>query len=165
MKNAFHFTSELLFSFSRYLSLCLDFLVIYGKGLNKKINVNFKFFYVTAWLQTIVIHILPNVSRCLALFLMFACNNFPFYVFVTMIYWTSTEVSLNLVAPLDSALFSVDYEQINVFWTSGFDSVSIVFYLLSVSRSLPEFDFSHSIEVFLILTLRESIYGSWLWFH
>ena len=37
---------------------------------------------------------------CLILFLMFACNNFPFRAFVTMIYWTSTKVLLNLVAPL-----------------------------------------------------------------
>ena len=82
---------------------------------------------------------------CLILFLMFACNNFPFRAFVTMIYWTSTDVLLNLVSPLDSALPSLEFEQINVFWTSGFDSVSIVFDLLSVSRSLPEFYFSHSI--------------------
>ena len=47
--------------------------------------------------QTIVIHILPNISRCLILFLMFACNNFPFRAFVTMIYRTSTEVLLILL--------------------------------------------------------------------
>ena len=52
---------------------------------------------------------------CLILFLMFACNKFPFRAFVTMIYWTSTEVLLNLVAPLDSAVPSLDFEQINVF--------------------------------------------------
>ena len=51
----------------------------------------------------------------LILFLMSACNNFPFCAFVTMIYWTSTEISLNLVAPLDSAVPSLDFEQINVF--------------------------------------------------
>ena len=101
----------------------------------------------------------------LILFLMFACNNFPFCTFVTMIYWTSTEVQLNLVDPLDSAVSSLDFEQINFFWNSGFDSVSIVFDSLSVSRNLPELYFSHSIYVFLFLTLRESIYGSWLWFH
>ena len=66
-------------------------------------------------------------------------------VFVTMTYWTSTEVLLNLVAPLDSAVPSVDFEQINVFWTPGFDSVSIVFDSLIVSRILPELYFSHSI--------------------
>ena len=52
---------------------------------------------------------------CLILFLMFACNSFPFCAFVTTIYWTSTEVLLNLVAPLDSAVPSLDFEQINVF--------------------------------------------------
>ena len=44
---------------------------------------------------------------------MFAYNNFPFRAFVTMIYRTLTEMLLNLVAPLDS----LDFEQINVFWT------------------------------------------------
>ena len=37
-----------LFSFSRYLSFYLDFLVMYWNGLIKKIN--FKFYDVTAWL-------------------------------------------------------------------------------------------------------------------
>ena len=47
---------------------------------------------------------------CLILFLMFACNNFPFRAFVTMIYWTSTEVLLNLVASMDSTLPSLDFK-------------------------------------------------------
>ena len=72
-------------------------------------------------------------------------NNYPFRAFVTMFYWTSTELLLNIVAPLDSDVPSFDFEQINVFLTSGFDSVSIVFDSLSVSRSLPELYFSHSI--------------------
>ena len=76
---------------------------------------------------------------------MFASNNYPFCAFVTMIYWTSTEVLLDLVAPLDSAVPSFDFEQINVFLTSDFDSISIVFDSLSGSRSLPELYFSHSI--------------------
>ena len=52
---------------------------------------------------------------CLILLLMFTCNNFPFRAFVTMIYWTSTKVLLNLVVPLDSAVPYLDFEQINVF--------------------------------------------------
>ena len=52
---------------------------------------------------------------------------------------------LNLVASLDSSVPSFDFEQINVFLTYGFDSVSIVFDLLSVSRSFPELHFSHSV--------------------
>ena len=52
---------------------------------------------------------------CLVLFLMLACNNFPFCAFVTMIYWTSTLVLLNLAAVLDSAVPSLDFEQINVY--------------------------------------------------
>ena len=39
-----------LFSFSRYLSFQLDVLVMYRKGLIKKIKVNFKFYDITAWL-------------------------------------------------------------------------------------------------------------------
>ena len=70
---------------------------------------------------------------CLVLFLTFACNNYPFRSFVTMIYWTSTKVLLNLVAPLDLAVPSFDFEQINFFLTSGFDFVSTVFDWLSVS--------------------------------
>ena len=76
---------------------------------------------------------------------MFACNNFLLRAFVTMIYWTLTDVLINLVAPLVSAVPSLDFDQTNVFGTSGFDSVSIVFDSLSVSRSLPELYFSHSI--------------------
>ena len=136
-----------LFWFWRYLRFCLDFLVMYRKGLIKKIKVNFKFYDVPQPVvnKQLLIHISPNILRCLILFLMFACNNFSFRAFVKMIYWTSTEVLLNLVAPLDSAVPSLDFEQINVFWTSGFDSVSIVFDSLSVSRSLPELYFLHSI--------------------
>ena len=47
MKNAF-ISPQKLFSFSRYLSFCLDFLVMYRKGLIKKIKVNFKFYDVAA---------------------------------------------------------------------------------------------------------------------
>ena len=39
-----------LFSFSRYSNFCLDFLVMYRKGLIKKIKANFKFYDGTAWL-------------------------------------------------------------------------------------------------------------------
>ena len=49
------------------------------------------------------------------LFHMFACKNFPFRAFVTMVYWTLTVVLLNLVALLDSTVPSFDFEQINVF--------------------------------------------------
>ena len=61
---------------------------------------------------------------------------FPFRAFVTMICWTSTEVLLNLVAPLDSAVISLDFEQTDIFWTSGFDSVSILFDSVSAEGSL-----------------------------
>ena len=115
-----------LFLFSRYLSFCLNFLVMYRKGLIKKIKFNFKCYDVTAWLIKNCNTHMPNISRCLILFLIFTCNNFPFRAIVTKIYWTSTEVLVNLVAPLVSAVYSLDFEQINVFWTSGFDSVSIL---------------------------------------
>ena len=84
---------------------------MYRKSLIKKIKVYLKFYDVTAWLKNNCnIHI-PNISRCLILFLMFACNNFPFHAFLTMIYWTSTEVLVNLAVPLDSAVPSLDFEQ------------------------------------------------------
>ena len=52
-----------LFSLSRYLSFCLDFLVMEQSNLiKKKDKINLKFHDVTAWL-TILIHILPNISR------------------------------------------------------------------------------------------------------
>ena len=57
---------------------------------------------------------------CLILFLMFACNNYLFRAFVKMIYWTSTEVLLSLIAPLDSAVPSFEFEQINVFFNFWF---------------------------------------------
>ena len=76
---------------------------------------------------------------------MFACNDFPSRAFGTMIYWTSTEVLQNLLALLDSVVPPLDFEQINILLTSDFDSVSIVFDSLNVSRSIPELYFSHSI--------------------
>ena len=103
-----------LFLFSRYLSFCLDVSVVCRKVLTKKVKVNFKFFYVAVWLTN-------NCNRHLILFFMFACNNFSRRAYVKMIYWTSTVVLLNLVVPLDSAVPSLDFEQINVFSTSGFD--------------------------------------------
>ena len=48
MKNAFYFMLEALFSFSRYLHFCLDFLVMQENGLIRKIaKVNFKIYDVT----------------------------------------------------------------------------------------------------------------------
>ena len=107
---------------------------------------------------------------CLILFLMFACNNFPFRAFLTMIYWTPTEILLNLVAPLDLAVPSLDFEQINVFWTSSFDSASIVFDWLSVSRisqncisSVPSSDLNmvHGFDSISIAQFHAMIYSVW----
>ena len=56
----------------------------------------------------------------LILFLMFASNNLPLRAFVTMIYWTSIEVLLDLAAPLESAVPSLDFELINVFFNFWF---------------------------------------------
>ena len=95
---------------------------------------------------------------CLILFLMFACNNFPFRAIVTMIYWTSTEVLLNLVTELELLLTL----RKSMIFELPVLIVSIVYDSLSVSRSFPELYFSHSVQLFLLLTLRESIYGSWL---
>ena len=54
---------QTLFSFSRYLSFCLDFLVIYQNGMIKKIRLILNFVTSQPGLQTIVIHILPNILR------------------------------------------------------------------------------------------------------
>ena len=66
---------------------------------------------------------------------MFACNNFLFRVFVTMIYWTSTEVLFSLVTPLDSVVPYLDFEPINVSKLSVL--ISLVQYLIrSVSAEV-----------------------------
>ena len=52
-----------LFSFSRCLSFCLDFLVIQAKKLDLRDKINFKFYDVTTWLTTIAMQILTKISR------------------------------------------------------------------------------------------------------
>ena len=52
-----------LFSFSRYLSFCLNFLDMYQNGLIQKIRLISNFMTSQTGKQTIVIHILPNISR------------------------------------------------------------------------------------------------------
>ena len=52
-----------LFSFSRYLSFCLEFLVMYRNGLFKKIMLISNFMTPQPGQQTFVIHIFPNISR------------------------------------------------------------------------------------------------------
>ena len=82
---------------------------MYRKGLIKKIKVNFKFYDVTAWLtKNCNTHILQYFEIS-DFFLVVTCNNFPSPPFVTMIYWTSTEVLLNLLAPPDSAVPPLDF--------------------------------------------------------
>ena len=51
------------FSFSRYLSFCLDILVMYQNGLTKKIRLISNFMTSQPGSQIVVIHILPNISR------------------------------------------------------------------------------------------------------
>ena len=43
-------STKKLFSFSRYLSFCCDFIGHVAKRLDKKDKLNFKFYDVTAWL-------------------------------------------------------------------------------------------------------------------
>ena len=82
---------------------------------------------------------------CQILFLMFACNNFLFRAFLTMIYWVfNRSVAESCYSTGSYCAFSWLWAD-NVFWTSGFDSVSIAFYFLGVSISLPELYFSHLI--------------------
>ena len=52
-----------LFAFSRYLSFCLDFLVISQNGFIRKIRLISDFMMSQPGLQAIVIHILPTTLR------------------------------------------------------------------------------------------------------
>ena len=52
-----------LFLFLRYLSFCLDFLFMYQNSLIKKIRLTSNFLTSQPREQTIVIYILPNISR------------------------------------------------------------------------------------------------------
>ena len=62
MKNAFYFTLEALF-FLKILSFYIDFLVVYKNGLIRKTKLILKFMTSQPGSQTIVIHILPSISR------------------------------------------------------------------------------------------------------
>ena len=55
--------SQKLFSFSRYLIFCLDFFFVCQNGFNKKIKLISNFMTSQPGQKTIVIHILPNISR------------------------------------------------------------------------------------------------------
>ena len=52
-----------LFPFPRYLSLCVDFLVMYPNSLIKKMRLISNFMTSQPGQQTIVIHILVDISR------------------------------------------------------------------------------------------------------
>ena len=54
-------SSEKLLYFSRYLSFCLDFSVIYQNGLIKKIRLTSNFMISHPGQQTVVIRIFPNI--------------------------------------------------------------------------------------------------------
>ena len=54
-------SSRTLFSFSKYLNFCFNFLVMQKNSLIRKIRLISKIFNIT--LETIAIHILTNISR------------------------------------------------------------------------------------------------------
>ena len=63
MKNALYFTSQALFVLKIFKFLSWIFGHV-AKRLDKKDQVNLKFYDVTVWLtKTIVIHIMPNISK------------------------------------------------------------------------------------------------------
>ena len=68
-----------------------------------------------------------------------------FHKFVTMIYWTSTEVLLNLAAPIDSAVLSLALSKLIFFEVPLSISLVSAQCQVSVSRRLPELYFWHSI--------------------
>ena len=53
----------MFFLFSRYLSFCLDFLVMYKNHLIRKERLISKYMTSQLGKQTIAIHILPNISK------------------------------------------------------------------------------------------------------
>ena len=55
--------SEKLVLFSRYLSFCLDFSVMYQNGLIKMMRLTSNFMMSHPGQQTIVIHMFPNILR------------------------------------------------------------------------------------------------------
>ena len=59
----FFIPPQKLFSFSRYLSFCLDFLVMYQNVLIKKIRLISNFMTSQPGQQTIIIQILSNICR------------------------------------------------------------------------------------------------------
>ena len=60
MKNVFYFTSN-LFSFSRYLNFCLDFLIMQQNNLIRKIRLISNFMTSQPGQQTIIIHVFTNI--------------------------------------------------------------------------------------------------------
>ena len=70
------------------------------------------------------------VILCLILFLMPACNHFPFRAFVTMICQTSIKVLLILAASLDSAVYSPEFEHNQSFFFETVVLILLVFYLI-----------------------------------
>ena len=63
MKKALYFTLKKLFSFSKYLSVCLDFLVMQKNGLIRKTWLISNSITSQLGSQTIAMHILINISR------------------------------------------------------------------------------------------------------
>ena len=58
-----NYWNYMLFSFSRYLIFCLDFLSCRKKGLIRNISWILKFMTSQPGSKTITAHILPNISR------------------------------------------------------------------------------------------------------
>ena len=120
---------------SRFLSfICISYPLRFFKFYTGILHDS-KNLEQTPWLKTWSRLPRSIAFICLILFFMFACNNFPFRVFVTMIYWTSTEVLLSLVTPLDSVVPYLDFEPITVSKLSVL--ISLVQYLIrSVSAEV-----------------------------
>ena len=141
---------------------------MYRKSLIKKIKVYLKFYDVTAWLKNNCnIHI-PNISKCLILFLMFACNNFPFHAFLTMDF--NRSVGKSCCSTGFSCAFSWLWTETMFFELPVL--IPLVLYLIrSVSAEnslncISRFRFKCSLNYQRInMTLIESIYDSWLWSH
>ena len=92
--------------------------------------------------------VVPSILNVLAY------NDFPLRAFVTIIYLTSTEVLLNLVAPLDSAVPSLYFEQ-NLFFELPV-LIPILFYLI------PSVSAEGSLNCISRIWFRCSLFWPWV---
>ena len=130
-----------LFSFSRYSSFCLDFLVMHRKGLVKKIKVNFKFYDVIVWStnswNTHIAQYFHSISYIRistkknrhSIFERNSCRNacFKFLCNTKLI----TSLLVFLICSKTLIAFYLSFRWFNDSWTRAFELVTYEFELLT----------------------------------